>query len=451
MRLRSLIQVNPPKSQVAHLPMETEVTFAPMEALEDGLGGLDTSNIKTIAEVGAGSYSFFAEGDVLLAKVTPCFENGKKAIASGLVNGIGFASSEVHVVRPDVRRLHTPYLKYLFSSEDFRAACMASMTGAGGLRRVSEDAILNYHLPVTDIATQEAIASFLDRETAGIDQLIEKKQRALSVLSEKRRSAALQCLSDGLAGFDWVPSKQSIMFRLRNSDWIELRVKGAVSFMTSGSRGWSELLETEGEIFIQSGNIGRRMDLDLENPQRVQPQTGAEADRTLVRAGDVLVCITGGRTGAVGYVRGIGERAYINQHVCLLRARSQVILPELLAHILWSEIGQKQIELCQYGIKQGLGFSEVANLKIPVPPKDIQSEILRAINSLVSRIDASSDLIELSLVRLREFRSALITAAVTGQVDLTTWGKRGSTDRRLEMIETELTGQVRAERQEALA
>lgn len=74
MRLRSLIKVNPTKSALAHLSPATEVTFAPMEAIAGGLGGLDTSTTKTLEEVGSGSYSFFANGDVLLAKVTPCFE-----------------------------------------------------------------------------------------------------------------------------------------------------------------------------------------------------------------------------------------------------------------------------------------------------------------------------------------------------------------------------------------
>jgi restriction endonuclease S subunit len=159
-----------------------------MEAIADGLGGLDTSITKTLEEVGSGSYSYFAEGDLLLAKVTPCFENGKKAIAEGLANGIGFATSEVHVVRPNTARVDRSYLNYLFSSEDFRAAGMATMTGSGGLRRVSESAILNYRLLITDLPTQKAIADFLDRETARIDHLIEKKRRLVGLLDERREA-----------------------------------------------------------------------------------------------------------------------------------------------------------------------------------------------------------------------------------------------------------------------
>src|SRR5690554_2208385 len=143
-RLRHLVRIGP-RPDIAHLMAEdAEVTFAPMEALADGLGGLDTSLTRPVGEVASGSYNFFAEGDLLLAKVTPCFENGKKALAEGLANGVGFATSEVHVIRPDARRIDPRYLLYVLSAEDFRAAGMASMTGAGGLRRVSEAAVLDY-------------------------------------------------------------------------------------------------------------------------------------------------------------------------------------------------------------------------------------------------------------------------------------------------------------------
>src|SRR5690606_21463476 len=129
-RLRHLVKVGP-RPQLSHLLVgDTEVTFAPMHALADGVGGLNTSITRPISELTSGSYNFFADGDLLLAKVTPCFENGKKALAQGLTNGIGFATSEVHVIRPDTRRIHPKYLFYILSSEDFRYAGMASMTGA---------------------------------------------------------------------------------------------------------------------------------------------------------------------------------------------------------------------------------------------------------------------------------------------------------------------------------
>ncbi len=215
MRLRSLIQLNPSKTEAAHLSPLTEVTFAPMEALADGLGGLDASSPRTLASVETGSYSYFRNGDVLLAKVTPCFENGKKALAENLISGIGFATSEVHVIRPETRKLDPRYLLFLLCSEDFRAAGAASMTGAGGLKRVSEEAVKNYRLPVTNLGHQKAIADFLDRETARIES-IDRNPRTIFEPDRGEKSSSCgaggkrqhpRCASECQAGLVWAPSR----------------------------------------------------------------------------------------------------------------------------------------------------------------------------------------------------------------------------------------------------
>ena len=78
MRLRHMVRLSPSPMEARALSPMDEVTFAPMDALADGLGGLDTSQTKPLNEVMNGSYNYFSEGDLLLAKVTPCFENGKK-------------------------------------------------------------------------------------------------------------------------------------------------------------------------------------------------------------------------------------------------------------------------------------------------------------------------------------------------------------------------------------
>lgn len=186
MRLRHMLKRSPSPSEIAELDDDVKVTFAPMDALRDGAGGLDLSLTKPLKEVRSSSYSYFADGDVLLAKVTPCFENGKKALAARLCNGIGFATSEVHVLRPDPKKIDPRFLLYLLSSEDFRADGMRSMTGAGGLRRVSESALLDYRPSIADLLTQRRIADFLDRETARIDQLISKKEQLGQIIDQRR-------------------------------------------------------------------------------------------------------------------------------------------------------------------------------------------------------------------------------------------------------------------------
>jgi type I restriction enzyme, S subunit len=307
------------------------------------------------------TYQIVEPGNIVM-RLTD-LQNDKRSLRQGLVIQRGIITSAYDAL--EVGKDHdSRFWAYALLALDF-AKYYYSL--GGGVRQSIKFADFpNDWLGVPDPEAQKSIADFLDREISRIDQLIEKKRRLVTLLAERRGVVAIQCLSEGLEGFDWLPDRQSIAFRFKLANWTAMRVKHVVSFMTSGSRGWSNLLGSDGEVFVQSGNIGRHMEVDFHHVQRVEPQTGAEADRTLVREHDVLVCITGGRTGAVGYVRGIEERAYINQHVCLLRARRQTILPELLAQILWSKIGQKQIELCQYGVKQGLGFSELAGIKIPV-------------------------------------------------------------------------------------
>ncbi|PVA05267.1 restriction endonuclease subunit S [Thalassorhabdomicrobium marinisediminis] len=185
-RLRFMLQVAPSAGEVENLSADDEVTFAPMDALGDGLGGLDVSGSRPLAEVAAGSYNYFRDGDILLAKVTPCFENGKKALAHDLINGVGFATSEVHVFRPKPGKLDHRFLMYLFSSEDFRADGMKSMTGAGGLKRVSDAAILNYRPHVTDVALQQKVADFLDLEMEVFEVIKERTKESIDRLREYR-------------------------------------------------------------------------------------------------------------------------------------------------------------------------------------------------------------------------------------------------------------------------
>lgn len=325
--------------------------------------------------------------------------------------------------------------------------CRSKGMGTGFLR-LNPGELLSTPFWLPDRETQKAIADFLDRETARIDQLIEKKRRFVETLSANRKIAALHVL-DGFGAPSMRPTAETYDTGHAADGWSVLRVKHVVSFITSGSRGWSQFIADDGELFLQSGNIGRNMEVDLATAQRIEPRTGAEAERTRLMSCDVLVCITGGRTGAVGYLPEVDEPAYVNQHICLLRARSALIKPKLLAHFLYSEIGQKQLEFFQYGLKQGLGFAQVGEVKVPVPPRNYQSQILQVLERNVDRIDRLSDRISISVDRLHEYRSALITAAVTGQIDVATWGKRGETDRRLDKIEEEMAaprtaGQVEA-------
>ena len=166
-KLAEVCQIKPPKAEARRRLSETDlVSFVPMEDLGIDEKTFVPTQTRPLAEV-AGSYTYFAEGDVLLAKITPCFENGKLGIAANLINGIGFGSSEYIVFRPD-KSVNKEWLYYFLSREAFRVEGAASMSGAVGHKRVAKEFIESYHIPVPPRLEQQRVVAILDEAFDGI-------------------------------------------------------------------------------------------------------------------------------------------------------------------------------------------------------------------------------------------------------------------------------------------
>lgn len=165
--LDEVCQIKPPKSEArGRLAADGLVSFLPMEDMgidEKIVRATQTKPLSTVV----GSYTYFADGDVLLAKITPCFENGKLGIAEGLSNGIGFGSSEYIVFRP-AKTLSKEWLYYYLSRETFRVEGAARMSGAVGHKRVSKEFIESYPIPVPPLPEQQRIVGLLDEAFEGI-------------------------------------------------------------------------------------------------------------------------------------------------------------------------------------------------------------------------------------------------------------------------------------------
>lgn len=194
-RLRRFARLNPGRAEVAHLPSDFEVTFLPMERVSE-LGEVDYSVTRSLGEVRSG-YTYFRDGDVVVAKITPCFENGKSARILGCTNGIGFGTTEFHVIRvePEVT---ARYLSYVVRSSEFLGRGAAAMSGAAGQQRVPEDFVLDFPVPIPPLPVQRAIADFLDRKTAALDGLIARKERLLELLAERRAALIHRAVTRGL-------------------------------------------------------------------------------------------------------------------------------------------------------------------------------------------------------------------------------------------------------------
>ena len=159
-KIGDVCAINPSKNKLSSLKPVTRVSFVPMADLNENRIAFQPRDEKQLAEVGA-SYTYFEDNDVLLAKVTPCFENGKAGIARGLVNGIGFGSSEFYVLRNSPQVL-PEWIYFCVMHPLFRDAAIAQMTGTGGLQRVPRGYVENFQIPLPPLEVQKEIVAEIE-------------------------------------------------------------------------------------------------------------------------------------------------------------------------------------------------------------------------------------------------------------------------------------------------
>lgn len=171
-----------PKHLKDTLDDNLEVSFLPMKAIEEKTGKIDLSNTKKVLQVKKG-YTPFRNGDVLFAKITPCMENGKIAIAENLKNEMGFGSTEFHVLRPK-SFVDRKLLFFFLLQDDYRKAARRSMTGTAGQLRVPVNFLENTNLPLPPLPEQHKIVEEIERHfsiadgvEAAVDQSLKQAER----------------------------------------------------------------------------------------------------------------------------------------------------------------------------------------------------------------------------------------------------------------------------------
>ncbi len=157
--------VNPRKTNLPDMDGADEVSFVPMADVGENEMYFEAKATKCFQDVGT-SYSCFKENDILVAKVTPCFENGKAGIAKDLKNGIGFGSSEFYVLRPTESLVVSQWIYLFLTTPAFRAWAIPQMTGTGGLQRVPRSVLEDYKIPLPSLETQQEIVADIEAELA---------------------------------------------------------------------------------------------------------------------------------------------------------------------------------------------------------------------------------------------------------------------------------------------
>ena len=295
--------------------------------------------------------------------------------------------------------------------------CYAGLGKMGTQLNLNTDTIGAIKVPVASPEEQSAIAAFLDQETGKIDALVAEQERLIALLKEKRQAVISQAVTKGLnsnapmkdSGIEWLGQVPA--------HWAVVRIKSISLLITSGPRGWSDRITDNGALFIQSGDLAEDMKLNLETAKRVPLVQDAEADRAQLRNGDVVICITGAKTGNVAICDGLAEDAFINQHLSLIRPNA-LIDGKFMGFVMKADVGRHHFELSQYGLKQGLSLEDVGAAFLALPPLNEQKAILTYLASALRQSDTLITEATQAITLLRERRAALISAAVTGKIDV---------------------------------
>jgi len=417
-RLRFAAALNPSKSEVRGMPGDTEVSFLPMEAVGEN-GSLDLEQTRALGDVLNG-YTYFKEGDVTLAKITPCFENGKGAIMRGLCNGVGLGTTELTVVRPRHDMVSSEYLFRVISSEPFRALGEAAMYGAGGQKRVPDEFVRNFSIAWPPGQEQGTIAAFLDHETAKIDALVDEQKRLIELLKEKRQAVISHAVTKGLD--PTVPMKDS------GVEWLgEVPAHWDVSALkhfwtvTDCKHITAEFVD-DGVPLASIREVQARY-VNLENAK----STTEKYYRQLIgegrkpEVGD-LIFSRNATVGEIAEVAPWHPPFAMGQDVCLLKKGDKSLSSSFLYHLVHSDTVQKQLEVMMVGATfKRVNVEQIRNLVVAMPPAEEQYAISAAIEADAAQIDALIDEAAAAVRLLHERRSSLISAAVTGKIDVRGW------------------------------
>jgi type I restriction enzyme S subunit len=390
-----------------------DIAFLPMEAIGDD-GAYDYESVRLATDVVGSGYTYFEQGDVVRARVTPCFENGKGALLATLTGGRGLGTTELFVFKPSPD-VDPRFLYYVTVSGEFTEQGTATLYGAHGVRRVDDQFARDYRVWVPPVPTQRAIADYLDRETARIDALIAAKRRMVGLLDERRISAAHATVTGAQvsgprepSGVPWLGSVPSQWRMARLGSLFHVQLGRMLSAERSTGPHLRRYLRN---INIRWGSVDTSDLAEMDFPP-------ADRRRYQVRAGDLLVNEGGAGIGRAAIWDGKIDEIYYQKSVHRVRPRGSLGVRWLLE---WLRVA---VDRRVFHVEGNLATiphvpaEALRQYRVPCPPAVDAGALIAALDATIERDMAVRRVTETQLTLLQERRQALITAAVTGQLDI---------------------------------
>jgi type I restriction enzyme, S subunit len=397
-----LIVLNP-KNEVAD---GLTVGFMPMTLLGKGFLDVPTFEPRQWSEVKKG-YTHFADGDVLLAKITPCFENGKAGIPSGLPNGVGAGSTEYLVCRTNSDLILAKYLLAYFKTKDFLHCGESVMTGSVGHKRVPKNYVLEREIPIAPLNEQKRIADKLDRLLTRVDACRERCDRIPLILKRFRQSV-LAAATSGELTEDWREDRNTLF------DWRRIDIQSVAKVGTGSTPLRSNLgyYAHEGVPWITSAATGE----PFVNRASEFVTEAAISDHRLkiYPVGTLLVAMYGeGKTR--GQVTELAIEATINQ------ACAAVVVDESLAVRMYVKLALQanylqMRELAEGGNQPNLNLSKIKEFSLYLPSLNEQYEVVKQVEKLFAFADRLEVRYKTARAQVDRLTPALLEKAFQGEL-----------------------------------
>jgi type I restriction enzyme S subunit len=435
-----ICQINPPKPSKDHLPAEASVSFVPMAAVNAESGSITAPLLRPYGEV-RGGFTAFRDGDVIVAKITPCMENGKAAIALNLVNGLGFGSTEFHVLRPSEAIL-PEYLYYVVRQESFRETAEEHMTGSVGQRRVPAEFIANAPILLPPLREQQRIVRTIEELLSRATKARARLLRILEMLQNFRQSVLVAACSGRLSD-EWranQPISGSALKELERTGDDKGNYFASVSQELNADLSdvppewaWCRCIDlcakpralTYGVIklgapvdagipTLRSSDV-RWLYIDQANIKRISPAIAAEYGRTTLAGGEIVVTVRG-TLGGIAVVPPSLKGGNVSREVAVIPI-STSFDASYLACAIASITSQNWLQGVTKGVAYtGINIEDLKLLPLPVPPLAEQREIVRRIDSLFKLATAVEVQVADATRRVEGLTQAILAKAFRGEL-----------------------------------
>ena len=402
-----------PTCDTSYLTDESKITYTPMECVKNG--GFENRS----ALYGNLSHTLtpFQNGDIAMAKVTPCFENGNIAIMDNLFSGFGLGSSELFIFRP--KSISTRYFFYWLQNKAFVARACSTMTGTGGLKRISPSFIRNcpVHCPSTDEQTK--ISDYLDAKCSEIDVLLSKTRSSIEEYKKLKQAVITQAVTKGVRGEREMKDSGVEWIGEIPKEWRKTQLRHCATIKSGITLGKSYSKDTVliERPYLRVANVqGGYVDLNDLATIEVTPD---EDLKYRLHSGDVLMTEGGDRDklgrGCVWH--GEIEPCLHQNHVFAVQTNETILLPEFLEYLTASDVGRSYFDVT--AIKTTnlacTSSSKVLAFTIPLPPIEEQIEIVSFIKKHSLELNKLIMKKELLVQELESYKKSLIYEVVTGK------------------------------------